>query len=1164
MRNSNLRKQMILMCSFFPMSVSAFASEADTAIPQAEKRIYKIDLSTQPVEDASLNEGNSSRIRVKDGVIYSIVDIMKVEPELRIELTDLPLLEGEGSEKLEFKVTTNYSDYITRYEISFYDSDDANALTPIQTVRGEKIKNEDTITVLDAEKLRGKNSQLKYKLKVFDKDGNFDETAVGYIEFRPFKSLKTLSPLEEAIKEKSRTTLLKKNIPARYGKVTIIGQNLKGVKEIEINQDKYTVDAAVDYFTAERLLPTDEQLLDVKIIFENGTNQQNTLIVAVPETYYSGVGVADFTIGRYESDIENPDEKSFYKKGRLAYYGKARFNKDVRGVFQFDTEEKEWDALFTDFFKKKKDDVYQRLREDDFYPTYGDDSLVIYENDVFQQGKIYAEIGYKKSRALWGTYLTDLSDTELSQVNRSLYGALVEVKSEKTTEFGDDQYKGKAYVAQAEVGHGRNEFLGTGGSLYFLQHGDIIKDSENVVVEVRNRETGLVEKRVSLFKGKDYRLDEYQGRIILTKALSQYGNDTVGGIIKNDLLDTFQQYLVVDYDYQFTTQERLENLTYGGRVQGWLNDSVSLGATHVHESQDVGGDFELTGVDGILRYSNSTYLKGEYSTSKNTQTQGNYLSSDGGLTFRDITGSFDDKSGSAYLISGNLNLHDLSPQSFSSYGNELSAWYKNKDAGFSMGGYDNSEEQRTYGTRLRLRPSDNLNLMASYSKNKITNYITDTTTERREILSQVEYMISSKFSVTGAVSDLVEEKSREKTQKATLLAGRVEYTQENYSLYGIVQTALRKENYDYSQIYTIGMTKEFPKQRIKISGEYSVTNQSDDSFKAKLEVRPTKDYTVYTGYDFSNVGTGNTNKVVFGNRYQYNSRIGIYTENQILREKDEKSNLQAYGMDYDWKEKHRLGISYQEGQVKTAYEEYNRRAISISSNYNSSEIRVANKLEYRKDSKSSDNAEQFVSTNSMSYKLNDSLRAVGSFDYLISKDRVTGQTIQKDVELEIGFAYRPVKHNRLNWLGKYIYIENTDRTGRSIDRTYEKKHILMTEAAYKIDNKWTVGSKLGYRKNSYQYQTKTNSYVDVQDEVLFFGIRAEYQIVKEWDLLLEYRGLEDLSSSDSKQGVVVGIYRSFGNHFKVGVGYNFSQIDDDLRNDKLVTKGWYLNFTGKI
>ena len=221
--------------------------------------------------------------------------------------------------------------------------------------------------------------------------------------------------------------------------------------------------------------------------------------------------------------------------------------------------------MFDGIFRKQSDDVYNRLNEDDYYQIYGDDSVISTANNHLQQGKVYAEVGYKKSRALWGTYSTGISDTELAVINKSLYGGLVEAKSSGITEFGDSKYSGTLYAAQAETGHGRNEFLGTGGSLYLLKHGDVIKDSEVLTVEVRNKTTGLVEATISLKEGIDYEINDYQGRVTLVKPLSQFAADSIGSIIKDDLQDNAEYYLIAEYDYEYTTSEATKNMSYGGR-----------------------------------------------------------------------------------------------------------------------------------------------------------------------------------------------------------------------------------------------------------------------------------------------------------------------------------------------------------------------------------------------------------------------------------------------------------------------------------------------------------------------------------------------------------------------------------------------------------------------
>ena len=91
-----------------------------------------------------------------------------------------------------------------------------------------------------------------------------------------------------------------------------------------------------------------------------------------------------------------------------------------------------------------------------------------------------------------------------------------------------------------------------------------------------------------------------------------------------------------------------------------------------------------------------------------------------------------------------------------------------------------------------------------------------------------------------------------------------------------------------------------------------------------------------------------------------------------------------------------------------------------------------------------------------------------------------------------------------------------------------------------------------------------NRSIEVPNEVLFYGLRAEYQVAKQWEVLGEYRYLQDLSGTQTQQGALVGAYRSFGNNFKAGVGYNFSGINDDLRDKTENKKGWFVNFIGKF
>ena len=51
----------------------------------------------------------------------------------------------------------------------------------------------------------------------------------------------------------------------------------------------------------------------------------------------------------------------------------------------------------------------------------------------------------------------------------------------------------RAFGSEAQSAPGHSEFLGTGGSLYYLRHTDVLPGSDQVVLEVRDARTGRVE-----------------------------------------------------------------------------------------------------------------------------------------------------------------------------------------------------------------------------------------------------------------------------------------------------------------------------------------------------------------------------------------------------------------------------------------------------------------------------------------------------------------------------------------------------------------------------------------------------------------------------------------------------------------------------------------------
>ncbi len=105
---------------------------------------------------------------------------------------------------------------------------------------------------------------------------------------------------------------------------------------------------------------------------------------------------------------------------------------------------------------------------------------------------------------MWGNSTTHINGSEYLRNERNLYGLEGEYVSTNQTSEGEPRVRVQAYAAQPDQLPGRDVFVGTGGSLYFLQRQDIAAASETVSVEMRDPDTGRVISRRTLAHGRDY------------------------------------------------------------------------------------------------------------------------------------------------------------------------------------------------------------------------------------------------------------------------------------------------------------------------------------------------------------------------------------------------------------------------------------------------------------------------------------------------------------------------------------------------------------------------------------------------------------------------------------------------------------------------------------
>ncbi len=324
------------------------------------------------------------------------------------------------------------------------------------------------------------------------------------------------------------------------------------------------------------------------------------------------VGLADVTTGKNDvsGNIELLDDDyhydgDVYVDGRLAFFLKGQIKGSVLLTAQMDTGESELSEVFKDLDRNDPRRLFKRIDPDRFYPVYGDNSRVV--RDVDTQGKFYVRLDWDRSRFVWGNYNTSFSGTELAGFNRSLYGANLDYRSVEKTELGEDKHIFKAFASEPNTRAARDELVGTGGSLYYLSHADVVLGSAKVMVEVRDRKSERTREQIELVEGQDYEIDPYQGRIMLTRPLRSTANLSVLSIIREAPLDGDDVVLVVDYEYVSSGMMAGDDLTAGVRGKTWLGDHVGIGLTHVSEN-NTGSEFEVTGVDLTLKATEDSYL----------------------------------------------------------------------------------------------------------------------------------------------------------------------------------------------------------------------------------------------------------------------------------------------------------------------------------------------------------------------------------------------------------------------------------------------------------------------------------------------------------------------------------------------------------------------------
>ena len=1089
---------------------------------------------------------------------------------------------------IEFAGYWNYPDWIDRAEVRIYPAPGLRRTSgdagPVAVV---PMSGDGIASWLPGPGAKGDHF---YVLRVYDGQGRFDETEAlplvisddplrmpavilrgdqtgrGITEERP------ASPLPaHGINQLARA-----GIPVHGGVVTVYGKHLPAGLAVRVMGREVPVTGQND-FVVQRILPTGEHVVDVSVHEQgSGRSVEFERDINIPDSEWFYVGLADLTVGRrtgHDSALLAPAKPGeydpVYRKGRLAFYLKGKVQGRYIITAALDTDEEDLDTLFSNMDKKDPRQLLRRLDPDDYYPVYGDDSLI--KEDAPTSGKFYVRVDRGRSHVMWGNFKTRVEGIELARYERGLYGAKANLETETATVYGDPVARLQAFAAQPGTLPQRDQFKGTGGSVYFLKRSDINQGSEQITIEVRDAGTGLVVDRKLLREGEGYTIDYVQGVLILAEPLAS--TTTGASAVLPSSLATYEQFVVATYEYTPTFDE-VDGYSYGGRAEAWLMDVWRFGVTGFQENTG-SADQTLIAADATWRLSEKSYFQLEWAQSQG-DTFAVVSSTDGGFIFNPVSG--DGAGGTAQAWRAGMHL-DLGELTLGGMEGSIGAVYEERDRGFNAPGRYTLADERIIDAHIELRPSEALTLTGRLDQVERSDGIM-----RRDASAEAKVRLNERVSVQGGVLHSDSESTAELYDgvgQRTDVGGRVTWHgdgEDEFYVFGQA-TVARDSTRERNDRAGIGFETDLS-QNLRAEAQISY-GTSGLGLLGALTWEPTSGDKYYVGYrlvpdsiggdlvSYDPFGRDN-GTLVTGIRRQISESMTAWSEHNFDLMGTSQGLVQAYGVEFRPDAFWTLGSGVEIGTVRDdASGDFERIAPSATVNFKDEGKSLGARLEARFEDSDGEIRDRvtWLGQANMGLQYDDDWRFLAKVDAVISQSDQSATLDGDYIEASVGWAYRPVENDRFNALFKYTYLHDLPgaqqvNSDDVIAGPKQRSHVLSGDFIYDLSERLSVGAKYGVRMG--EISTSRDEEDFVKSTAHLGVVRADYHVVKNWDILVEGRALwlEQLEQVD--YGVLAGVYRHVGDNLKIGVGYNFGRFSDDLTDLTLDDKGFFVNVVGKF
>lgn len=840
--------------------------------------------------------------------------------------------------------------------------------------------------------------------------------------------------------------------------------------------------------------------------------------------------------------------------------------------------------------------LVETIDPDTYYPIYGDSAEEVREANA--RGKLYLMLEADESKLIVGNTRAGIAGVQFFRYDRPIYGARLDFN--KSFEEGyKTEVRAFATVDDTLVRHTYNYLQGTGGSLYWLRHGDVVEGSERVTLVIKDEASGVELARVPQVRHADYTIDYRQGRVLFQAPIPSVMR---GGYLATrvnttrQVLDGNPIFVEVSYDYEDETAR--DDGAWGGQVRQTFADIVHVGGGLVREDRSASGqgDYSLWGVEAGLKHSERSNLVVEVSGSESRDVVSE-LSRDGGLTFDGFTRRTGaEADGVAWMVAGQLELGEFLYEDAPSEFLWMRGYYQSVDAGFYSNGTITEQGQEKFGgeaiwlinetNTLKLR-HDGVFLEADRLDDpnpEVTKEIERQVTTLQHQIRGDKWRLTSEFTHTfydDAVNvdayntDIVGTRfGYDFSKRLSAFVGQQYVIQGDPRLYDD-----DLDNFQTDLGLALKLTESTSLEAIE-----QLRWSGENAMSVGLSSQLSPDTDVYIRQRLStpeNAEDGTLRSTVMGGENRFADGSGrLYSEYQIDGgggQGERNRAIVGVGKGFDLGGGWGLNLAYERSQVYADQVGGDNSRDVLSAGYQFTGLRnlkVSQKFEVRYDNADAEapqanpclgqdalvsNPEfcrdnlpggqdklQFLTANNLVLTFWEDHNLLARFNFSTTENITLDREEARFMAATFGYALRPVSWDWFNFLVKYTYLQDL----RPIDllngrEERENAHVVSLVPVFDTPIRLQFVEKFAWKRQNVRF----DNLPEAQSDTFLAISRVNYHLTDIFDLGVEYRFLHNTLADDLKHGALLEFSYIVKDYARLGVGYNFTSFSDDELSD---------------